>query len=81
MKKDTFSKTAQYMALFRAVESAKKIKDKLFDDDYAIAFLDNDLKTVVKASRLPCIGVIVQDIINHKGPGAFNFRNCPDEIY
>lgn len=38
MKKDTPSRTAQYMALFRAIESVRSKNQRLFYDPYAVNF-------------------------------------------
>ncbi len=72
MKKDTPSRTAQYMALFRAIESARSEKHRLFYDPYAVNFLDSRLKLVVKGSSIPIIGNIISKIIERQAPGAFS---------
>ena len=38
MKTDTPSRTAQYMALFRAIESVRSKNQRLFYDPYAVNF-------------------------------------------
>jgi O-methyltransferase involved in polyketide biosynthesis len=43
MKADKASQTAQYMALFRALETTQPVSKRLFIDPYAIAFLDGKL--------------------------------------
>ena len=72
MKKDTPSRTAQYMALFRAIESSRSKLVRLFYDTYAINFLDTRLKIVVKISSIPLIGEITYKIIEREAPGAFS---------
>ena len=72
MKKDTPSRTAQYMALFRAIESARSEKQRLFYDPYAVNFLDSGLKLVVKGSSIPLIGNITSKIMERQAPGAFS---------
>lgn len=44
MKTDKTSRTAQYMALFRALETERDANDKLFSDHYAIHFLEAKLR-------------------------------------
>jgi methyltransferase (TIGR00027 family) len=70
MKADKASKTAQYMALFRAIETARPSKDRLFFDPYAIGFLDRGLKFTTKLSSFPLLGRIVKGYIQNKIPGA-----------
>ena len=72
MKKNTPSRTAQYMALFRAIESARSEKHRLFYDPFAVIFLDSRLKIVVKISSIPIIGSITSKIIERQAPGAFS---------
>ena len=72
MKKNTPSRTAQYMALFRAIESAGSKKHRLFHDPFASIFLDSGLKIVVKISSKPLIGVLTSKIIEKQAPGAFS---------
>ena len=72
MKKDTPSRTAQYMALFRAIESVRSKNQRLFYDPYAVNFLDRGLKLVVKSSSIPLIGDITTKIIERQAPGAFS---------
>jgi len=72
MKAKTASRTAQYMALFRAIETARPKSKRLFTDPYAINFLDRRLQRVTKFSALPFIGQFIPGIIHKKGPGAFS---------
>ena len=72
MKKDTPSRTAQYMALFRAVESARSKEKRLFHDPFASIFLDRCLNMVVKISSNPVIGNVTSKIIERQAPGAFS---------
>jgi methyltransferase (TIGR00027 family) len=50
------SRTAEYMALFRAVESAEAPRRRLFEDPYATALLSGPLKAFAGFARLPVIG-------------------------
>jgi len=72
MKANTPSRTAQYMALFRAIETARLSRNRLFADPYATIFLDDGLKRAIKLSRLPFIGRLIPKIIQSRGPGALS---------
>ena len=64
------SRTAEFMALFRAIESARPAKYRLFTDIYARKFLSPSYKLVVQMSRIPIIGMSISFYIDHKWPGA-----------
>lgn len=72
MKADKTSRTAQYMALFRALESRLNKKDRLFSDPYAIHFLDTKLRFATRLSKYPAIRKYVENTIQKKVPGAFS---------
>lgn len=72
MKADKTSRTAQYMALFRALETTRSIESRLFSDTYAIHFLDTRLSLAVKASRFGFIRNYISGIIQKKIPGALS---------
>ena len=72
MKANTASRTAQYMALFRAIETGRPSHRRLFTDPYASIFLDQKLNRVAKFSKLPLIGRLIPKIIQRKGPGALS---------
>jgi len=72
MKANTTSRTAQYMALFRAVETTRPKSKRLFTDPFAINFLDKRLQIVTKISALPFIGQFIPSIIHKKGNGAIS---------
>ena len=50
MKKNTASRTAQYMALYRAMETRRPAGRRLFTDPYAIHFLDPGLRLACRAA-------------------------------
>jgi methyltransferase (TIGR00027 family) len=61
------SRTAQYVALFRALESLGG--DALFRDPYAERFLDARLRAVVAAARLPGARSLITAYIDRRWPG------------
>ncbi len=72
MKADKTSRTAQYMAFFRALETKRRNNDKLFSDPYAIHFLDSRLRLVVKLSNMPLFKSYLKKTIYKKIPGAYS---------
>jgi methyltransferase (TIGR00027 family) len=63
------SRTAQYVALFRALESQRPPAARLFADPLAECFLDRRLRAVVAAAGLPLIGQIVPWLLDRWIPG------------
>lgn len=63
MKEGQTSRTAEYMALFRALESSEAPARRLFEDRFAAAFLPPRFHLVVSLSRLPLVGAIVRTYI------------------
>lgn len=72
MKVNKTSRTAQYMAFFRALETKRRPGDKLFSDPIAIHFLDHKLRLAVKASNLPLFKTYLNNTIRKKIPGALS---------
>lgn len=72
MKEDRVSRTAQYMALFRALETTRPSGKRLFNDPYAISFLSGGLKRATQLSRLSFVRNMVERIIHRKIPGALS---------
>jgi methyltransferase (TIGR00027 family) len=72
MKANSASRTAQYMALFRAVETVRSQSKRLFEDPYAINFLDKGLKLVTKIASIPFVGNLIPKLIHQKGIGAIS---------
>lgn len=64
------SRTAEYMALFRALESGRPAKHRLFCDPMARAFLSPFLRFAAAASRLPLVGNTISWILDTAWPGA-----------
>jgi methyltransferase (TIGR00027 family) len=65
-----FSRTAEFMALFRALESAQSAHRRLFHDPFATLFLSASLRRMVQCSAMPILGPALQQIIDHSWPGA-----------
>ncbi len=72
MKAEKTSRTAQYMALFRALESERNSDVRLFSDPYAIHFLEAKLRFAVRMSKYAIVRKYIQNIIQKKIPGAFS---------
>jgi len=64
------SRTAEFMALFRALESRRAPELALFVDPYATVFLRPSLRLVVFAARLPVARRLVDWWIDRRYPGA-----------
>jgi methyltransferase (TIGR00027 family) len=64
MKGGHESSTAAYMALFRAVESARPEEDRLFTDPLATSLLPTSLRLVADLAGLPVIGRAVPAILD-----------------
>ncbi len=70
MKQKQASSTAEYSALFRALESFHPGEDRLFEDKMAIGFLKPSLQVAARLSRIPIIGGFVPWYIDKQWPGA-----------
>ena len=69
MKEGTPSRTAEYMALFRALESARPDDERLFEDGAAASFLRPTLRAVAFAARFPPAHSLIVALIDHRWPG------------
>jgi methyltransferase (TIGR00027 family) len=63
------SRTAQYAAFFRALESRRPARQRLFDDPLAVAFLDRSLRAAVVAAGLPAVGRALPWLLDRWIPG------------
>jgi methyltransferase (TIGR00027 family) len=70
MKEGHASRTAEYMALFRALESLPPAERRLFDDPFARCFLGPSLAFVARLGALPGLRELVLRIIDGRWPGA-----------
>lgn len=69
MKAGEASKTAEYMALFRALEGTRSRRLRLFVDPLARAFLRPSLRLAADVSRLPFCGALLRSYIDSRWPG------------
>ncbi|OIV41994.1 class I SAM-dependent methyltransferase [Flavobacterium johnsoniae] len=72
MKAERTSRTAQYMAFFRALETQRNINDRLFLDPYAVHFLDSKLRWAARLSKYSIVSKYISNTINKKIPGALS---------
>jgi methyltransferase (TIGR00027 family) len=63
------SRTAEYVALFRALESAEVPSRRLFEDPQATRFLRPSLRAVAYAARVPALRSQIVRFIDHRWPG------------
>jgi methyltransferase (TIGR00027 family) len=70
MKHDRASRTAEYMALFRAMETFRPAGRRLFTDPLAYKFLQPSLKLAALISRTPFVGRVVPALIDQRWTGA-----------
>jgi methyltransferase (TIGR00027 family) len=70
MKTGQASRTAEYMAFFRALESARAPRKRLFTDCFAMQFLRPGLRRAVYFSRVPVLGALIPRYLDRRLPGA-----------
>lgn len=63
------SRTAEFVALFRALETARPRDRRLFEDPYAEAMLGRRLRAVAALARVPITGRLVYETIDRAWPG------------
>jgi len=76
MKSAQASRTAEYMALFRAIESDRPANLRLFEDRFARGFLPPSLHLVERFSRLTAVGALIPWLINRWWPGPLGAGIC-----
>jgi methyltransferase (TIGR00027 family) len=69
MRKGHASRTAEFMALFRALESSLPEARRLFDDPLARSFVTWPLNVVARLAVLPGLGALLPRIIDYRVPG------------
>jgi len=71
LRPGTASRTAEYAAGFRALESVTRpLGSRLFVDPLAVHFLRPKLRRLVRLASLPCVGKIVRWRVDQSAPGA-----------
>lgn len=70
MREGHASRTAEYMALFRALESSRPESTRLFEDPLARTFLTRPLSAVAGLAAVPGVGRALPWIIDRRVPGA-----------
>jgi methyltransferase (TIGR00027 family) len=70
MKIDSASRTAEYMAFFRALETIRPAESSLFRDPLARYFVGPSLHRAVRLARIPVLGGIVPWYADRRLPGA-----------
>jgi methyltransferase (TIGR00027 family) len=79
------SRTAEYMALFRAVETAEPPGRRLFEDPYAFPLLSGTLKVLAGIARISFIGKLVPAFLDFGWPytrssGVVRTRLIDDQV-
>jgi methyltransferase (TIGR00027 family) len=69
MNRGAPARTAEYMALFRALESTAPLGRRLFEDRPAKRFLRPTLRAVVYAARVPALRSLIVSFIDRRWPG------------
>jgi methyltransferase (TIGR00027 family) len=67
---DQASRTAEYMALFRALESSRRAGSRLFYDPHAALFLNGGRKWLYRIGRIGLGRRIVERLLDGSAPGA-----------
>jgi methyltransferase (TIGR00027 family) len=63
------SRTAEFVALFRALETVQSASERMFSDPLAVAFLGRRLRACVAIARLPGVGKSVPALLDRRWPG------------
>lgn len=66
----TSSRTARYVALYRALESSERSRTPLFEDPFAPTFLPCSLRLAAHAAHMPGLRAVLLRYADHKAPGA-----------
>ena len=70
------SRTAQYVALYRALEDRERRRGRLFADPFADAFLPPHLRVLAWAARVPWVHARVSRYADQRAPGARTSACC-----
>ena len=69
MRAGEASRTAQYMAFFRALESSRPSRRRLFEDPLAASFLTGGLRMLAAISGIPGLHDLVPRLVDRRTPG------------
>ena len=73
MNSYTASRTAEYAAAFRALETVHRpARKRLFEDRFAFAFLGREIQRYVRFATLPFLGNLMRSYIEWKSTGAMS---------
>jgi methyltransferase (TIGR00027 family) len=64
------SKTAEYVAFYRALETLEPRREPLFRDPYASLFVDGRLALELRLARVPSLYDLVTRAVDRRAPGA-----------
>jgi methyltransferase (TIGR00027 family) len=64
------SKTAEYVALYRALETTEFRRAPLFRDPFAVRFLSRGLRVAARAATLPGVRPLLERYADARAPGA-----------
>lgn len=64
------SRTAEFIALFRALETKSPARQRLFTDVFAQEFLRPPLRLLAKAARFYPLGMLIARVLDWQWPGA-----------
>jgi methyltransferase (TIGR00027 family) len=70
MQARQISRTAEYMAFFRALESVHRCRQRLITDPFATSFLRPSLRVAVRLSRIPLLRTLIERYADRRLPGA-----------
>jgi methyltransferase (TIGR00027 family) len=70
MRPGKHSRTAEFMALFRALETARGSKERLFYDPWARGFLRPSFRMIAEIGRMPVVARLLCRFIDWRWPGA-----------
>jgi methyltransferase (TIGR00027 family) len=70
MRSEQASRTAEHMAFFRALESARPAPQRLCQDSLALHFLRPAFRRAVEMSRIPVLGPLILWYADRRIPGA-----------
>jgi len=70
MNEDSTSRTAEYMAFFRALETTRRPDQRFIADPFAVSFLRSGLKRTVRLAKFPLLRWVIEKYADRRLPGA-----------